>query len=98
MSRTGFPAGDPDPVLKPAFPAIRVINHHRRPLAGHVTEKQRLLYAVQAAALIQAALVNHCAGLTIHFHVTATAGRRVPIKISCYQTAPITVPGTPNLI
>ena len=32
--------------------------HTRRPLAGHVTEKQHLLYAVQAAALVQAALVH----------------------------------------
>ena len=74
-----FPAGDPDSILKPPLPAVRVINHHRRPLAGDVTEKQRLLDAVQAAALVQAALVNHGAGLTIHFHVTAAAGRGVPM-------------------
>ena len=79
ITHPGLPAGDPDPVLKPPLPAIRVINHHRRPLAGHVTEKQRLLYAVQAAALVQATLVHQRAGLTIHFHVTAAAGRGVPM-------------------
>ena len=66
-------------IHKPPFPAIRVIHHHRRPLAGHVTEKQRLLYAVQAAALVQATLLHQRAGLTIHFHVTASAGRGVPM-------------------
>ena len=44
-----------------------------------MTEKQRLLQAVQAAALVQAALVHRGAGLTIHLDVTAAAGIRVPV-------------------
>ena len=48
-------------------------------LAGQHTEKQRLLQAVQTAALVQAALVHRGTGLTIHLRVTAAAGIRVPV-------------------
>ena len=44
-----------------------------------MTEKQRLLQPVQAAALVQAALVHRGAGLTIHLDETAAAGIRVPV-------------------
>ena len=59
--------------------SIRVINHHRWPLTGQDTEKQRLLQAIQTAALVQAALVHRGAGLTIHLDETAAAGIRVPV-------------------
>ena len=59
--------------------SIRVIYDHGRPLTRQDTEKQRLLQAVQAAALVQAALVHRGAGLTIHLDETAAAGRRVPV-------------------
>ena len=59
--------------------SIRVINHHRWPLTGQDTEKQRLLQAIQTAALVQAALVYCRIGLTIHLRVTAAAGIRVPV-------------------
>ena len=48
-------------------------------MPGQDTEKQRLLQAVQAAALVQAALVHRGAGLTIHLDETAAAGIRVPV-------------------
>ena len=59
--------------------SIRVIYDHGRALTRQDTEKQRLLQAVQAAALVQAALVYCRIGLTIHLRVTAAAGRRVPV-------------------
>ena len=66
-------------MFKLSFLSVRVINHHRWPLAGQDTEKQRLLQAVQTAALVQAALVHRGAGLTIHLDETAAVGMRVPV-------------------
>ena len=83
----------PNTAVTPLNTAITFNHHRRRPLAGHVTEKQRLLYAVQAAALIHAALVHHRAGLTIHFHVTATTGRGVPMTGCRLPVDPGTKPG-----
>ena len=79
ITHPGFLTVSPNSVFKLPFPSVSIKNDHRRLFAGQGTEKQCLLYAVQAAALVQAALVHHRAGLTIHFHVTATAGRRVPM-------------------
>ena len=54
----GFLAGSPDPVFKTPFPSVRIKNDHRRGLARQDTEKQRLLQAVQVAALVQSALIT----------------------------------------
>ena len=57
--------------------------YHKSPrpagLPRQDTEKQRLLQAVQAAALVQAALVHRGAGLTIHLDETEAAGIRLPV-------------------
>ena len=60
----GFPASGPDAVFKSSLFSVRVIDHHRRGFAGQHTEKQRLLHAVQAAALVQSTLVHRCVGFT----------------------------------
>ena len=79
ITNPSFLTGGPDPVFKLSFLSIRVIYDHGWPFAGQHTEKQRLLQAVQAAALVQATLVHRGAGLTIHLDETAAAGIRVPV-------------------
>ena len=83
VTHPGLLASGPYPVFKLSFLSIRVIYDHGRALTRQDTEKQRLLQAVQAAALVQAALVHRGAGLTIHLDETAAAGIRVPVTGFC---------------
>ena len=89
----GFLTCSPDSVFKPSFPAVRVINDHSRLLPGQGTEKQRLLQAVKAAALVQSPLVHRGIGSrlsTITEQVFAVRHRQFSISkrfptVQCLQ-------------
>ena len=75
--RVGLSTCHPNPVLiRPDLP-VRVVDHNRRTLARQRRGEQGLLDAIQAAALVQAALIHRIRGLAIDHHVTLPSRIRV---------------------